>query len=474
MSLTSLEFLLFVAITATGYHLLVGKAKRIFLVIASLSFYGMFGLKNIPFLLCVIFLIYAAGFWIQRTTGRKRGKIVALSVAFLILVLGLLKYIKINGPSFIPAALPLGFSFLIFTAISYLIDIKRGRLLAENNFFDFASYLLFFPKIAQGPIERAGDFLPQIKISTKFDDNLAVQGVKRILWGFFKKMVVADRLAIYSAAVFGNIDQHNGTSLAIAVVFYSFRVYADFSGYTDIAVGTAGIFGIKLSENFRRPYFSHTIAEFWSRWHITLSSWLRDYLFLPLAYSLSRKLKKSRYIFVRAEQWIYALATMITFALCGLWHGEGSNFLVWGLIFGIYLTIGRITQKSRKSLVRIIGLTGFPRLYKGLKIIITFMLVSFAWIFFAVPKVSDAGKIINKILTSPGLPFGLTTPNFIYGVMGIGLFMAFEMGDEFRQSRILLFLKRQAAFPYLSYAILVIIILVLGVLNAGQFIYFQF
>lgn len=177
---------------------------------------------------------------------------------------------------------------------------------------------------------------------------------------------------------------------------------------------------------------------------------------------------------MRAEQWIYALATMITFALCGLWHGEGSNFLVWGLIFGIYLTIGRITQKSRKSLVRIIGLTGFPRLYKGLKIIITFMLVSFAWIFFAVPKVSDAGKIINKILTSPGLPFGLTTPNFIYGVMGIGLFMAFEMGDEFRQSRILLFLKRQAAFPYLSYAILVIIILVLGVLNAGQFIYFQF
>jgi len=486
MRLTSIEYVLFVAIAAAGYHLLSARPRRVFVVLASLVFYGTLAVRYIPLLLGIVVLTFFAAIWIQGAGDRKRGQTSAFFVALLLVILGSLKYIDFAGPAgpstsgsislryLIPASLPLGFSFLIFTAVSYLIDVKRGRLSAEKNFFSVAAYLLFFPKLVQGPIERAGHFIAQIKAPAKFDDNLAAQGLKRILWGFFKKMVVADRLAIYSDAILGHIDQHNGISLLIAVVFFSFRIYADFSGYTDIALGTAEIFGIRLSENFRRPYFSGSITEFWNRWHISLSTWLRDYVFLPLAYSTSRILGKPRYLFVQTELWIYALATMVTFALCGLWHGNGWNFLIWGLIYGVYLTSGRVTQKMRKAWVRKAGLVRYPRFLKGFRIIFTLILVMFAWVFFAVPRVADALTVIRKIATEPGSPYGVTDPEFIYGLIAIGLFFVFEALAEFYNGRVSFFQNRRPAVRYLSYAALVIGILMVGVLDSGHFIYFQF
>jgi D-alanyl-lipoteichoic acid acyltransferase DltB (MBOAT superfamily) len=232
--------------------------------------------------------------------------------------------------------LPVGLSFFIFTILSYLIEIKRGTINAERHLGKFASSLLFFPKIMQGPIEKPGNIFPQFMEEKNFNYDMVVEGLKLMLWGYFKKLVVADRLAIYVNTVYGNYEHHSGISLLVATIFYSFQVYADFSGYTDIALGSAKVLGFNLTNNFNRPYFATSIREFWNRWHITLSVWLRDYLFLPLAFFFSRKMNKTKYLGLAVEKWIFLFASIITFAVCGIWHGEGLNFLIWGLLFGIY------------------------------------------------------------------------------------------------------------------------------------------
>jgi len=259
--------------------------------------------------------------------------------------------------------LPLGLSYLIFTVLGYQIEVKRQNIQPEKHLGYFSLYLLFFPRMAQGPIERPQHLIPQLRQNRQFNYNDLTEGLKLILWGYFKKLVVADRLAIYVNAVYNNNEQHNGTSLILATVFFAFQIYADFSGYTDIALGSARLFGINLTNNFKRPYLATSIKDFWDRWHITFSTWLRDYLFLPMAYSLTRRMKEPGYFLIATDKWVYMIAIMITFAVCGIWHGVGWTYLVWGVLFGVYLAYANMTKDFNKALRKKLHIKKKSQLY---------------------------------------------------------------------------------------------------------------
>ncbi len=369
--------------------------------------------------------------------------------------------------------LPVGLSFLIFSIISYLIEIKRGTIHAERHIGIFAASLLFFPKIMQGPIEKPDSILSQFREGKSLNYNMIAEGSKLILWGFFKKLVVANRLAIYVDAVYGNFEQHSGVSLLVATLLYSFQIYADFSGYTDIALGSAKILGFNLTNNFKRPYFAASVKEFWDRWHISFSIWLRDYLFFPLAVLFAGKVKAPTYLGVSAEKWIFLFAVNITFVVCGIWHGEGLNFLIWGIIFGIYLTVSNWTRGINKKLRKIFHIPRRSKAIKVFNIAFTFILVSFNWIFFRADSASDAFHIIGRIFSHGGDLF-FDYQSFVYGLFGIIVLLLVDyLGEKFGSDN-LPFKTNHCITEQLLYAGLAIIIILTGVLNSSQFIYFKF
>jgi D-alanyl-lipoteichoic acid acyltransferase DltB (MBOAT superfamily) len=490
MQLASIEFLLFLAIASAIFYIFPIRFRWVWLLVLSLCFCAIVSLESLPILTSVVVISYFLGLSIE-SAGPKYQRIVFYSgLVFLVLILIAFKFTSLYGTlqrrlSFflnrIPedpisgVLLPMGLSFVIFTAMSYLLEIHYCRISAERNFGIFALYMLLFFKLTQGPIERPAPLIAQLRHRFVFDELAIVAGLKRILWGFFKKMFIADRLALYVNAVYGNASRHNGTSLLIAALFYSFQVYADFSGYTDIALGSAQIFNIRLSENFRRPYFAKSIREFWGRWHISFSSWLRDYLYLPLAYFLSRKLRHNHYLKIQTEHWIFSVSTLIAFLVCGLWHGKGLNYVLWGLLFGVYLVIGQLTRRWRNRLRIRLGLEAFDKRYTIVKIAVTFALVTIAWVFFRIPELSTIALVFKKILTRPGIPFGYAAPMMIlFPVIGIISLLIFESRDEFYHGPLSLFRNKRLWVRLLSHAFLVIVILLFGVLDSGQFIYFQF
>ena len=348
-----------------AYYAFPGKYRWIWLLIASIGYYLSFIPLFLALLVGVVILNFFMAGGLAKAPAEKTRTAFILIISANVIILAFFKYFNFLFPGnhislfnelFFQAdpinrmILPLGLSYLMFTVISYLIEIKRKTLLPEKHFGYFSLYLLFFPKIAQGPIERPQHLLPQLRQFHPFNYDMVVEGLKLMLWGYFKKLVVADRLAIYVNSVYNNSEQHNGTTLLVATVFFSFQIYADFSGYTDIALGSAKIFGFNLTNNFNRPYFATSVKDFWNRWHITFSQWLRDYVFLPLAFSLSNRMKKQSYFSVATEKWIYLIAIMVTFIICGLWHGEGWNYLIWGVLFGVYLTWSNWTEKLNKNI----------------------------------------------------------------------------------------------------------------------------
>ncbi|MEI7663505.1 MAG: MBOAT family O-acyltransferase [Bacteroidota bacterium] len=364
-------------------------------------------------------------------------------------------------------------SYLVFTIISYHLEIKRKNIDHERHFGYFSLYLLFFPRIAQGPIERPQKLMPQLREFHSFDYGLVTKGLKLILWGYFKKLVIADRLAIYVNAVYNNSAQHNGTTFMLATVFFAFQIYADFSGYTDIALGSAQLFGIRLTSNFNRPYLSTSIKEFWNRWHITFSTWLRDYLFLPIAFYFSKRMKKDRYLYIPTEKWIYLFSIMITFVICGVWHGEGWTYLVWGFLFGIYLSYSNWTDKLQKKIRKRFHIKKTSGFYITYKILVTFILVSFTWVFFRANTLTDALLILKRILSFKG-PLFLDRTTIIYGIVGITVLILVEIMQEFGHRSTGLFKAAGWKMEYLAYITVLFLILTLGVFDGGQFIYFQF
>jgi D-alanyl-lipoteichoic acid acyltransferase DltB (MBOAT superfamily) len=355
--------------------------------------------KYILILGFTIIVDYFAGIWIEKTEGKKKQWFLIASLVANIGVLAVFKYYNflndnitalcglVHAQNPIPALsilLPIGLSFHTFQAMSYTIEVYRGNQKAERHFGVYALYVMFYPQLVAGPIERPQNILHQFYIEHKFDYTRVTDGLKLMLWGLFKKVVVADRLSVVVDHIYKDPGQANGLTLSIAAVFFSFQIYCDFSGYSDMAIGSAQVMGFKLMDNFNRPYFAKNIGEFWRRWHISLSTWFKDYLYIPLGGN-------------RAVKWRWYYNIFITFLISGLWHGASWNFIIWGALHAIYQIFGISTKKFRSSAEEFVGISSVFWLSKALNIAATFVLVTVAWIFFRVETFDKAWYILTHL-----------------------------------------------------------------------------
>lgn len=485
MPFNSIEYIIFLIVATAGFFVTPHRARWLWLLIASSYFYSRSSLLYLGVFILILVFNYFASLQISRAGTPLKKKVFVITVLINIAILAFFKYTGVfddiitgltawDDSFFAYIAFPLGISYFVFTLLAYLIELKRGKIAAERHPGIFISSFMFFPKIAQGPIERPGRIMPQFHQEHRFNLSGTVSGLKLIIWGLFKKLVIADRLAIYVNTVYNNHDYHNGTSLLLATIFYSFQIYADFSAYTDIAIGSARLMGYDLSKNFIRPYFASSIKEFWNRWHISFSLWLRDYLFLPLAYWFSAKFQNISGITRSVEKLIYALAIIITFFICGLWHGEGLNYIIWGLLFGVGLTFANYTRKAGRRLRKKAGIQKGSVTLRILNIFVTFIFVSFAWIFFRSQDINMAADIIAKVFSEHGSMFIGKPSDIIFSLIGIFVLLYIELRQEFKTGSELPYESKKWLPEQLFYAVLIVIILMLGVFDGGQFIYFQF
>jgi len=421
-----------------------------------------------------IVIDYFAGIYIEKSFGNKRKLFLIVSLFANILVLGIFKYYNFflenievlmlsfginNNLPYLSILLPVGLSFHTFQAMSYTIEVYRGNQKAEKHFGIYSLYVMFFPQLVAGPIERPQNILHQFHEKMNFKKENIEKGAKIMLWGFFMKVVVADRLAQYVNAAYGNVEFHSGTTLLIATLFFTFQIYCDFAGYSYIAIGSAKILGYDLMNNFKRPYFAKSISEFWSRWHISLSTWFRDYLYFPLGGN-----RVYRY------RWYFNL--FIVFLISGIWHGANWTFVIWGALNGLYLVFSIVSQKYRDKINSFLGLSKNKIIFEFIQIITTLILTSFAWIFFRANSLSEAFIIITKIFTN------LTSDIFIrwevfFGVfIGLTILLFKEFREEYfiRKFRVL----NNSIVRLFIYSFLIVSIILLGVFDSGQFIYFQF
>jgi D-alanyl-lipoteichoic acid acyltransferase DltB (MBOAT superfamily) len=429
-------------------------------------------------LIFTIVIDYIAGIFIEDASGKRRKLLLAMSIIANVGVLAVFKYynffignmnqllhdsgITTSSLSFLNIILPIGLSFHTFQAMSYTIEVYKGNQKAEKHFGIYALYVMFYPQLVAGPIERPQNMLHQFHERHYINAENISKGLKLMLFGFFMKLVVADRLAIYVNAVYNNVKEQSGLSLLVATFFFAIQIYCDFAGYSLIAVGSAKTMGFNLITNFRRPYFSKSISEFWSRWHISLSTWFRDYLYIPLGGNRVSKLR-----------WYFNL--FFVFLISGFWHGANWTFIIWGALNGLYLIIAILTKKFRDSLNRKLGMSNLNRVNELLQIMTTFLLCSFAWVFFRANSLKDAFLIIQKIFSEPGKIFIPSDHRvLIYGVFGIALLFLIEIKQEFFLNRLSFVYNKNIFIRYSALLILIISILLTGVFDGGQFIYFQF
>jgi len=405
MLFNSINFAIFLPIVFILYWLVINKNLRLqnsLLLIASYFFYACWDWRFLFLLMFSTLLDYYTGLKMQNAESlNRKGFWFWLSITVNLGFLGVFKYYNFFAESFTetishfglqinPATLniilPVGISFYTFHGLSYVIDIYKNRIKAERNFVDYAVFVSFFPLLVAGPIERATHLLPQIKKERIFNYSKAVDGLKQILWGLFKKIVIADNCAQFANQIFGNSTDYSGSTLVLGAVFFTFQIYGDFSGYSDIALGTARLFGIELLRNFAFPYFSRDIAEFWRRWHISLSSWFRDYLYIPLGGS-------------KGGMWMIIRNTFIIFIVSGFWHGANWTFIAWGALNAIYFLPLLVTKQNRNNLEIVAKGKLLPTFKELSQIAITFGLTVFAWIFFRAESVGHALSYISGIFS---------------------------------------------------------------------------
>jgi alginate O-acetyltransferase complex protein AlgI len=423
-----------------------------------------------------IVIDYYAGLYIENAEGKRRKLFLIFSLIANIGVLAVFKYYNFlndnlsflmhgfaltNPIPYLSILLPVGLSFHTFQAMSYTIEVYRGNQKAERHFGIYSLYVMFYPQLVAGPIERPQNLLHQFREKYDFDYERVVEGLKLMLWGLFKKLVIAERLAIYVNIVYNNPEQHNGSTFIIATIFFAFQIYCDFSAYSDIAIGAAKVMGFKLMTNFNRPYFARNISEFWKRWHISLSTWFKDYLYVTLGGNR-----------VSIPRWYFNL--FLVFLISGFWHGANWTYIIWGALNGFYLVFAIVTQKYRNKINQLIGIEKLPRLNHLLQVIITFILCCFAWIFFRANNVTDAFTIIRKIAASGDSIFIENPSMMIYSFISIFILLFVEVKKEFYKGKFSFFSSKSWLVRNLSYAFLIIIILLIGVFDGGQFIYFQF
>lgn len=476
MLFNSLHFVVFFIVVTTLYFALPHRFRWFMLLVASCYFYMVFVPVYILILGGTIIVDYFAGIWLEKMEGKGRRVFLIASLVANIGVLAVFKYYNFlnhnlsvllnsfgyrNSIPNLSILLPIGLSFHTFQAMSYTIEVYRRRQKAEKNFGIYALYVMFYPQLVAGPIERPQNMLHQFYEKHSFDFKRVVDGLKLMLWGFFIKLVIADRLAIYVNAVYNNPDKHSGLTLALATVFFAFQIYCDFSGYSNIAIGAARVMGFKLMTNFNRPYFSRNISEFWKRWHISLSTWFTDYLYIPLGGNR-----------VSIPRWYFNL--FFVFLVSGLWHGANWTFMIWGAINGFYLVFALVTAKWRNKLTEFVGLDKLPSIHRFLQIFTTFILACFAWIFFRTNSAHDGFLIVRKIFEFRGPLYIGDLPQLAYCVISILFLLLVEMKQEYVIHTPLPFQSRYWLKEQLAYVMLIIIILLIGVFDSSQFIYFQF
>ncbi len=479
MLFNSLQFLYFFVVVTALYYLIDYRFRWILLLAASCYFYMAFVPIYILILGFTIVIDYFAGIFIENAHGRRRKIFLSCSIAANIGVLAVFKYYNFLNDNLtvcsavftcripIPVLsilLPIGLSFHTFQAMSYTIEVYRGNQKAERHFGLYSLYVMFYPQLVAGPIERPQNLLPQLKENHQFDYERVTSGLRLMAWGFFKKVVIADRLAVVVNNVYANPYHFDGMALTIASFFFAYQIYCDFSGYTDIARGAARVMGIKLMENFNYPFHAKTIAGFWTRWHISLTSWFRDYLYKPLS-------RKNRGL----GGYIYN--TLVIFMLVGLWHGANWTFVIWGVINGLYLIIGHVVRRPWSAFLTKLGI----RKYSILSIIGTFCLVCLVTIFFRADTVAYAFYIVTHVFTCIPELFHFSHLQFMgvknsYLVFSMVLIIFLET-VQILNSRYSIFEKIVKQPAYIRWAVYYAALFIMGaygIYEQRQFIYFQF
>jgi alginate O-acetyltransferase complex protein AlgI len=484
MLFNSFHFLVFFIVVTTLYFASPYSRRWLLLLVASCYFYMAFVPVYILILGFTIVIDYFSAIFIENATGRKRKMYLIFSLIANISVLAFFKYFNFlnenlkqflnfygyeNHIPYLSILLPIGLSFHTFQAMSYTIEVYRGKQKAERHFGIYSLYVMFYPQLVAGPIERPQNLIHQFREKYAFDSSRLVSGLKLIIWGLFKKVVIADRLAMLVDPIFNNPGSYDGLSLLIATIFFSFQIFCDFSGYSDMAIGIARVMGFKLMKNFDNPYISKSIGEFWKRWHISLSTWFKDYVYIPLG---GNKVSTFR---------LYT-NLMFVFLVSGLWHGANWTFIVWGAIHAFYLIFGLITKKIRERSIK------FIRLEKRgiIDTFVTFFLVAFAWIFFRALNVGDALSIVSKIFTEiPGIASNLIENNYKFQFYSVSKFdiilsvilIIFLQAFHYSLSRFNILEKFYAQPRFIRWAGyygVIFCILFLGVFEKREFIYFQF
>lgn len=491
MLFNSLHFILFFIIITFVYFSIPHKYRWVLLLAASYYFYMCWKIEYILLIIISTLIDYVAGLVIG-TAKSSRTKKIFLCMS-LLTNLGLLfafKYFNFFNDSarmlfnkfnifynvpYFRVLLPVGISFYTFQTLSYTIDVYRGIKEPEKHPGLFALYVAFFPQLVAGPIERATRLLPQFTRKAEFSYQRAADGLKIMAWGFFKKVVIADRLAVFVNEVYNAPAGFGGISYMVATVFFGFQIFCDFSGYSDIAIGSAKILGFDLMQNFNRPYFSKSISEFWKRWHISLSTWFRDYLYISLGGNRVRTTAR-RYFNVFA-----------VFLISGLWHGANWTFIIWGALHGFYMIFSMMTRGIRERMAGIVKLNAHPALRRIIQMSITLVLVFFSWIFFRANSLKDAFHIVTRMLPgfpeTTGSPFsyafinklllGQPPAEFIISVLAIIFMEAVHLFQ--RKQSVIEALKRQSfLLRWAVYYLFIMGILFLGVFENQKFIYFQF
>lgn len=499
MLFNSLEYLLFFPIVVLSYFLLPHRFRWVLLLAASYFFYMCWNpVYIVLILLSTLIDYYASQKMGEKETKRERRKFLYLSLFSNLGLLFSFKYFNFFSANLsqlfeflglnymIPVSallLPMGISFYTFQTMSYSIDVYNGKIKPEKHLGIFALFVSFFPQLVAGPIERAGNLLAQFRIEHKFEYKRVTSGLKLIVWGLFKKVVIADRLAGMVDYVYNDPTNFGGFSLILASLFFAFQIYCDFSGYSDIAIGSAKVLGFKLMDNFKRPYFSKSIGEFWKRWHISLSTWFRDYVYIPMGGN-------------RVVKWRWFYNLFITFLVSGLWHGANWTFIIWGALHGGYLVTSNLlnAEKKNKSGEQS-SISKWGSIKNVFQIVTTFVLVVFAWIFFRANNLSDATYIVSHLfsnipadllaiaqnLTVNGtsaraefLYLGASPVTFVLAVGFILLMESIQIIQERKGSVRELISAMPIYIRWSIYISSIYLIILFGMFNKSEFIYFQF
>lgn len=488
MKFNSIQFLIFFPLVVTAFFIIPHRWRWFLLLCGSYMFYASWGIKYLGVLLIMTIIGYLSGRLLEREArATTRQLILVLSLVASLGVLFFFKYSEFSNSAFraifeqlgiaqvIPGLnilLPLGVSYYTFQNLSYVLDVYRGSAKAEQHVGIYALFIAFFPHVTAGPIARANLLLPQLYAVHAPDYELIVGGLQRMAWGFFKKLVIADRLAVAVNSVYDNPTAYTGIPLILATYAFAFQIYCDFSGYADIAIGAARVMGFKLQENFDQPYYAQSVPDFWRRWHITLYNWLRDYIFYPL----SRALKRSR---IASDNLLaITVPSMLTMLASGLWHGSNWTFIVWGALHGVFM-VGSVLW-SRVSMSVRLPFSLPPKVAHVIKIFTTFHLICLAWIFFRASSIPDALYIVQHLFVKLEINASLfdLMPSGWYdwltALLAILLMEAVHRGQQ-KYGGLREVVRRQPVWlRWSGYYALVMVIFMFGKFGAGEFIYARF